>query len=55
MIQQYVSPLIIALIVNSTKLVGTTTDASNDFIALFKNLKIEQYKSVTNHGRLDYS
>ena len=28
-----------ALIVNRTKFVGTTTVASKDFIALFKNLK----------------
>lgn len=29
----------IALMVKRTKFVGTTTVASNDFIALFKNLK----------------
>lgn len=35
----FYSPLIMALIVNKTKLVGTTTVASNDCIALLRNLK----------------
>ena len=36
------SPLIMALIVNKTKLVGTTTVASNDCIALLRNLKVNK-------------
>lgn len=36
------SPLIMALIVNKTKFVGTTTVASNDCIALLRNLKVNK-------------
>ena len=40
--EQMHKPLIIALIVKSTKLVGTTTVASKAFMARFRHLKFKQ-------------